>query len=96
MSRKKRFVGFGLALLLVGLLVALDIALSARTVDRLTREGIEQSFTISAEANWCAHYNMGGGASNCGFKTHHECLAAVRGVGGSCGPSPHSHHHHRH
>ena len=50
----------------------------------------------SAEANWCAHYNMGGGASNCGFKTHHECLAAVLGVGGSCGPSPHSHHHHRH
>jgi hypothetical protein len=49
----------------------------------------------SAEANWCAHYNMGGGASNCSFKTHHECLAAVRGVGGSCGPSPHSHHHHR-
>jgi hypothetical protein len=27
-----------------------------------------------AEANWCAHYNMGGGATNCGFKTHHECL----------------------
>ena len=60
MSRKKRFVAFGLALLLVGLLVALDIALSARTVDRLTREGIEQSFTISSEANWCAHYNAAG------------------------------------
>ena len=47
-----------------------------------------------AEANWCAHYNMGGGATNCGFKTHHQCLAAVRGVGGSCAPSPHHHHHH--
>ena len=45
-----------------------------------------------AEANWCAHYNYGGGSTNCGFKTHHECLAAVRGVGGSCGPSPHGHH----
>ena len=89
MSRKKRFVGFGLALLLVGLLVALDIALSAGTVDRLTREGIEQSFTISSEANWCAHYNAAGGFTSCGFKTHHQCLAAVRGVGGSCAPSPH-------
>jgi hypothetical protein len=49
-----------------------------------------------AEANWCAHYNMGGGATNCGFKTHHECWAAVRGVGGSCAPSPHGHHRHRH
>jgi len=37
MARKKRFVAFGLVLLLVGLLVALDIALSVRTVDRLTR-----------------------------------------------------------
>jgi hypothetical protein len=46
-----------------------------------------------AEANWCAHYNVGGGSTNCGFKTHQQCLAAVRGVGGSCGPSPHGHHH---
>jgi Protein of unknown function (DUF3551) len=45
-------------------------------------------------ANWCAHYYFGGGSTNCGFKTHHQCLAAVRGVGGSCGPSPHSHHRH--
>ena len=36
----KRFVGFGLALLLVGLLVALDIALAARTVDQLARSEV--------------------------------------------------------
>lgn len=46
-----------------------------------------------AAANWCAHYNLGGGSANCGFKTHQQCLAAIRGVGGSCGPSPHGHHH---
>ena len=37
---KKRFVVFGLALLLVGLLVALDIALAARTVDQLARSEV--------------------------------------------------------
>ena len=36
----KRFVAFGLALLLVGLLVALDIALAARTVDQLARSEV--------------------------------------------------------
>ena len=36
----KRFVAFGLALLLVGLLVALDIALPARTVDQLARSEV--------------------------------------------------------
>jgi hypothetical protein len=39
-GRKKRFVVFGLALLLVGLLVALDIALKARTVDQLARSEV--------------------------------------------------------
>jgi len=37
---KKRFVVFGLALLLVGLLVALDIALSTRTVHQLARSEV--------------------------------------------------------
>jgi hypothetical protein len=40
MVEKKRFVVFGLALLLVGLLVALDIALKARTVDQLARSEV--------------------------------------------------------
>ena len=31
-----------------------------------------------AEANWCAHYNMGGGATNCGFKTHHMLGSRAR------------------
>ena len=43
-----------------------------------------------AEAKWCAEYNMGGGASNCGFATFQQCMAAVSGVGGTQpgGPSP--------
>jgi hypothetical protein len=37
MTRKEYFVAFGLALLLLGSLVALDIVLAARTVDQLAR-----------------------------------------------------------
>ncbi len=41
------------------------------------------------EYPWCAYYNFDrGGATNCGFATFQQCLAAVSGVGGSCGPSP--------
>jgi len=38
---------------------------------------------------WCAYYNRGGGgAENCGWATFEQCLATVRGMGGSCGPNP--------
>jgi hypothetical protein len=40
MAKKKRFVAFGFALLLTGLLVALDIGLAARTVDQLARSEV--------------------------------------------------------
>ncbi len=33
-------------------------------------------------AAWCAAYHNG--SSNCGFSTFEQCLAAVRGEGGSC------------
>jgi hypothetical protein len=49
------------------------------------------SFEAPAQARnggWCANYNMGGGATNCGFATFQQCMAAVSGVGGSCSPSP--------
>jgi hypothetical protein len=45
----------------------------------------------SAEARdypWCADGNYKGGATNCGFVTFQQCLDAVRGSGGSCGPNP--------
>ena len=39
--------------------------------------------------SWCAEYDFGSaGATNCGFATFQQCLAAVSGVGGSCGPNP--------
>jgi hypothetical protein len=41
---------------------------------------------------WCAYYDIGGGggggAENCGWATFEQCLATVRGIGGSCGPNP--------
>jgi hypothetical protein len=38
---------------------------------------------------WCAYYDLGfGGATNCGWATFEQCLATVRGIGGSCGPNP--------
>jgi len=38
---------------------------------------------------WCAYYNFQhGGATNCGWVTFEQCLATVRGIGGSCGPNP--------
>jgi hypothetical protein len=39
---------------------------------------------------WCANYSGRGmgGAQNCGFVSFGQCLATVRGVGGTCGPNP--------
>jgi hypothetical protein len=37
---------------------------------------------------WCAYYNFGGGATNCGFSTFQQCLAALSGNSDSCGPNP--------
>ncbi len=34
---------------------------------------------------WCAQYSGGmGGAMNCGFSTHAQCMEDVSGVGGFC------------
>jgi hypothetical protein len=40
MAAKEHFVGFGFAFLLIGLLVALDVVLAARTVDQLARSEV--------------------------------------------------------
>jgi hypothetical protein len=40
MARKEQFVAFGFALLLIGLLVALDVVLAAGTVDQLARSEV--------------------------------------------------------
>ena len=40
LARKEHFVAFGFALLLIGVLVALDVVLAARTVDQLARSEV--------------------------------------------------------
>ena len=41
---------------------------------------------------WCANYGGSGkggyGASSCGFVLFKQCLATMRGNGGSCDPNP--------
>jgi Protein of unknown function (DUF3551) len=33
---------------------------------------------------WCAIYDVGDAAWNCGFATVEQCSATVRGIGGTC------------
>lgn len=37
---------------------------------------------------WCAEYNTGDAARNCGFVTYQQCMATVSGIGGACMPNP--------
>jgi hypothetical protein len=36
---------------------------------------------------WCAYYNMGDQAVNCGFVSREQCMATVSGIGGFCMPN---------
>jgi Protein of unknown function (DUF3551) len=33
---------------------------------------------------WCAIYDVGDAAYNCGFVSREQCIATVRGIGGFC------------
>jgi len=33
---------------------------------------------------WCAVYNMGDNAYNCGFATYQQCMVTISGIGGFC------------
>jgi hypothetical protein len=33
---------------------------------------------------WCAIYDVGDAAYNCGFVSREQCMATVSGIGGSC------------
>ena len=37
---------------------------------------------------WCAHYMMKGAPHSCGFVSFEQCLASVRGIGGTCNRNP--------
>ena len=41
-----------------------------------------------ARGSWCATTGGSAAYTNCGYHTFHQCLAAVRGVGGTCQPNP--------
>jgi hypothetical protein len=36
---------------------------------------------------WCAHYDTGDSAYNCGFTTLQQCHEDVSGIGGFCEPN---------
>jgi hypothetical protein len=36
---------------------------------------------------WCAYYEVGDEARNCGFVTYEQCMANVSGIGGYCAPN---------
>jgi hypothetical protein len=44
-------------------------------------------FVTQAKAQnypWCAVYDTGAAAQNCGFVSFDQCMATVRGIGGFC------------
>jgi hypothetical protein len=59
--------------------------------------GLFAAMLSPAAAGWCADYDFGGhdGYRKCGFTSLQQCVWDVRGVGGTCGPSPYSHGPHR-
>jgi Protein of unknown function (DUF3551) len=36
---------------------------------------------------WCALYDTGDAATNCGFVSREQCMATVSGIGGFCMPN---------
>ncbi len=36
---------------------------------------------------WCAIYDTGDAAYNCGFVSREQCMATVSGIGGFCAPN---------
>jgi len=47
------------------------------------------SLVVQAEVTypWCAYYGFHYGATNCGFVSRAQCMATLRGIGGSCDPN---------
>lgn len=59
----------------------------ALAVALLTLGGAERARAI--DYPWCAQYTGSWGNSrNCGFTSHAQCMASVRGVGGYCLENP--------
>jgi len=52
----------------------------------LTAATLLPQSSADARGKWCAYYYYD--ATNCGFYSYQQCLAAISGIGGSCKPSP--------
>lgn len=51
--------------------------------------GLAGSTTAAqAEGTWCAVAGGSAAYSNCGYHSFRQCMASVRGVGGTCQPNP--------
>ncbi|MCC7346814.1 MAG: DUF3551 domain-containing protein [Variibacter sp.] len=62
---------------------------TALVLGALTAAGlVAQTGTAHATGNWCAEAGGRGGYSNCGYATFRQCMASIRGVGGTCRPNP--------
>ncbi len=51
---------------------------------------VSAAMGTSAQAQnypWCAFYNTGDQAVNCGFVSREQCMATVSGIGGFCMPN---------
>jgi hypothetical protein len=56
----------------------LPLALAAVGVVALTARADAQNYP------WCAVYDTGDAAYNCGFVSYAQCMATVSGIGGTC------------
>jgi len=68
--------------------VAEEAFMRTVTIAAITFAAFSLSTVEGRAAPWCANYGTRGGASNCGFHTFEQCMAAKSGMGGFCDRNP--------
>lgn len=63
---------------LTALSVSLSVSLAAFVAAAASTGAQAQNYP------WCAVYNMGDNAYNCGFATYEQCMVTISGIGGFC------------
>jgi Protein of unknown function (DUF3551) len=58
-----------------------------RTLAIITFIAVIVSAGAAQAAPWCAYYGFQDGATNCGFFSYQQCMAALAGNGGFCAPN---------
>ena len=74
-----------IVLVVIGILIIWAIGVYNSLISM--RQRVNQAYA-DIDVQLRQRHDMGGGATNCGFATFQQCMAAVSGVGGSCSPSP--------